>query len=75
MNHIASDQPTSVELKLYTTKEVANILSVSLRTVQSWIRNGSLPHVRLGQGHRLMRIRAPDLESFIQQNYRGGTGA
>ncbi len=74
MNHIAADQPTSAELKLYTTKEVAAILSVSLRTVQSWIRNGSMPHVRLGQGHRLVRIRAQDLESFIQQSYQGGTG-
>ncbi len=68
MKQHAPDQP---ELNLYTTKQVADILSVSLRTVQSWIRNGSLPHVRLGDGKRLVRIRAQDLEAFIQRNYQG----
>jgi len=58
------------ELRLYTTAEAAAILNVSLRTLQGWIREGQLPHVRLGEGGRLVRIRAQDLEDFIQQNYR-----
>ncbi len=60
------------ELRLYTTAEAAAILNVSLRTLQSWVREGSLPHVRLGDGGRLVRIKAQDLEDFIQQNYQGG---
>ena len=60
-----------IELKLYTTAEAAAILNVSLRTLQSWIREGSLPHVRLGDGGRLVRIKAQDLEDFIQQSYQG----
>ncbi len=58
------------ELQLYTTAEAAAILNVSLRTLQSWVREGSLPHVRLGDGGRLVRIKAQDLENFIQQNYQ-----
>ena len=58
------------KLRLYTTAEAAAILNVSLRTLQGWIREGQLPHVRLGEGGRLVRIRAQDLEDFIQQNYR-----
>jgi excisionase family DNA binding protein len=53
--------------RLYTTAEAAAILNVSLRTVQGWIRDGTLPHARLGDGGRLVRIRAQDLEDFIQQ--------
>ena len=60
------------ELRLYTTAEAAAILNVSLRTLQGWVRDGTLPHVRLGDGGRLVRIRAQDLEDFIQQNYRLG---
>ena len=58
------------ELRLYTTAEAAAILNVSLRTLQGWVRDGSLPHVRLGEGGRLVRIRAHDLDDFVQRNYR-----
>jgi excisionase family DNA binding protein len=59
--------------RLYTTAEAAAILNVSLRTVQGWIRDGTLPHTRLGDGGRLVRIRAQDLEDFIQQGYQPGS--
>ena len=39
---------------LYTTDEVAKLLRVSQRTVQEWIRSGTLTAVRYG---RLLRIR------------------
>jgi excisionase family DNA binding protein len=47
--------------QLYTTDEVAKLLRVSQRTVQDWIRSGSLPAVRYG---RLLRIRQADLAAF-----------
>jgi excisionase family DNA binding protein len=46
---------------LYTTKEVAQLLRVSPRTVQDWIRSGTLTAVRYG---RLLRIRQADLATF-----------
>ena len=46
---------------LYTTGEVAGLLKVSQRTVQDWIRSGSLPAIRYG---RLLRIRQADLATF-----------
>jgi excisionase family DNA binding protein len=46
---------------LYTTDEVAKLLRVSQRTVQVWIRDGSLTAVRYG---RLLRIRQADLAAF-----------
>ena len=60
------------ELRLYTTAEAAAILNVSLRTLQGWVRGGALPHVRLGEGGRLVRIRAQDLDDFIQKSYQNG---
>ena len=60
------------DLRLYTTAEAAAILNVSLRTVQAWIREGVLPHTRLGEGGRLVRIRASDLETFIASGYQNG---
>ena len=47
--------------QLYTTDEVARLLRVSQRTVQVWIRDGTLTAVRYG---RLLRIRQADLAAF-----------
>ena len=48
-NQFKSNQDTTPpELRLYTTAEAAAILNVSLRTLQGWVRDGSLPHIRLG---------------------------
>ena len=47
--------------QLYTTDEVARLLKVSQRTVQDWIRSGTLTAVRYG---RLLRIRQADLAAF-----------
>ena len=49
--------------RLYTTEEVARILRVSQKTVQMWIRAGTLPAMRYG---RLWRIRHP-LEGSRQE--------
>ena len=46
---------------LYTTEEVGKMLRVSQRTVQDWIRSGTLTAVRYG---RLLRIRQADLANF-----------
>ncbi len=54
------------ESKLYTTAETAAILSVSLRTVQAWIREGAIPCIRLGDGHRLVRIQGRAIDDFIR---------
>ena len=58
------------DLRLFTAAEAAAILNVSLRTLQSWVREGQLPHTRLGEGGRLVRIRAKDLQQFIDDNYQ-----
>jgi excisionase family DNA binding protein len=47
--------------QLFTTDEVAKMLRVSQRTVQDWIRGGTLTAVRYG---RLLRIRQADLANF-----------
>jgi excisionase family DNA binding protein len=56
---IPADPPTVGPL--YTTDEVAQLLRVSQRTVQDWIRSGTLTAVRYG---RLLRIRQADLAAF-----------
>lgn len=72
MKHQFKNGTVSPELRLYTTAEVAAILNVSLRTVQSWIKDGVLPHIRLGEGGRLVRVQAQDLDNFIKQGYQRG---
>jgi excisionase family DNA binding protein len=70
-----TQKPTiPAELRLYTPAEAAAILNVSMRTLQGWIREGQLPHTRLGEGGRLVRIRAGDLQRFIERNYRRAEG-
>ena len=56
--------PEATEIgRLYTTKEVAELLKVTPRTVQDWIKSGKLPAMRYG---RVLRIRAEDLAKFGQ---------
>ena len=52
--------PTQVGT-LYTTGEVAKLLRVHPRTIQEWIKNGTLTAVRYG---KLIRIRQADLATF-----------
>jgi len=49
--------------KLLTPEEVAEILTVKLRTVSEWLRTGKLKGVKVGA---LWRIRESDLEAFIK---------
>ncbi len=49
---------------LLTTREAAEMLRVSPKTVWAWIRRGLLPAVRVG---RLWRVRASDLEAFVER--------
>ena len=56
--------PEATEIgRIYTTKEVAELLKVTPRTVQDWIKSGKLPAMRYG---RVLRIRAEDLAKFGQ---------
>jgi excisionase family DNA binding protein len=47
----------------YTSKEVAERLKVTDRTVRRWISDGSLKVIRLG---RSVRIAESDLQRFIE---------
>ena len=54
--------PETTEIgRVYTTQQVAELLQVTPRTVQQWIRTGKLPAMRYG---RVLRIRAEDLAQF-----------
>jgi len=53
--------------KMLRTKEVAERLRVSTRTVQHWVLTGILPAVRLSKG-RIWLIRDRDLESALRSN-------
>ena len=52
----------AAELKLYTIRETAVILSVSRKTIRRLIGSGDLIAYRVG---RLWRIRADDLDAFL----------
>jgi len=41
------------ELKVYTMEEVSEILSISIKTVYKYIKEGSLPAVRVGKYWRI----------------------
>jgi len=42
------------ENEVYTTKEVAGILKVSLPTIKRMLKDGRLPSVRIGRQHRFL---------------------
>ena len=48
--------------RFYTTAQVAELLSVSQRTVRRWIATGELVAHKLGRG---VRISEADLKTFL----------
>jgi excisionase family DNA binding protein len=50
--------------RLLTPKEAAKIMAVSPRTIKEWLRRGEITGIKI---RHLWRIRASDLEKFIQQ--------
>lgn len=54
-----------------TTEEVADYLRVRPSTVRQWIRQGTLPALRVGGTRLGYRIRRSDLDRFIAKHYEG----
>lgn len=67
---LLSDLPTS--LQLFTVAEVAIILDVDVDLVNQWLNEKLLPSLKLGKGKTFIRIRAHDLENFIDTQVRVG---
>lgn len=51
------------ELRIYTVKEVAELLQVSKMTISRYIKAGKLKSVKLGSMHR---IADDDLRKFLE---------
>lgn len=51
------------ELKIYTVKEVADLLKVSKMTISRYIQSGKLKSSKLGRMHR---IADDDLRKFLE---------
>lgn len=54
-----------------STKQAAELLGVSQRTVQNWVDEGKLKSSRTAGGHR--RLDQDEVNKFIQDNYRRQT--
>lgn len=70
MNRASVSPPHLSSARLLSVAEVAQILSVSRKLIQSWIDAGLLPAFRVGPQTRVIRIREGDLEAFIQRHIR-----
>lgn len=51
--------------KMLTKEDVAEIFSVPMTTVQSWMNAGRIPYVKIGG---TIRILPSDIEEIIQKN-------
>ena len=56
------------ELKLLTVSEVADILRISKSLVYDHVESGRLSACRLGKGQGAIRVRAADVEAFVDEN-------
>ena len=50
------------ELRIYTVKEVADLLKVSKMTISRYIQSGKLKSSKLGRMHRIIES---DLKAFL----------
>jgi excisionase family DNA binding protein len=69
-SHAQDQADQSSNLKFYTVTEVAAVLDVSPALVYGWIKDESLPAIRLGP--KLLRIREQDLQAFIERGMSEG---
>lgn len=60
MYHIADNALPKAQYAYCTTKEAAERLGVSLRTVQLWVEQGKLDAWKTGGGHRRISVRSVD---------------
>jgi excisionase family DNA binding protein len=58
-----SEEEQQMEAKLISITEGATRLGISKFTLRSWVRQGIIPHVRLG---RRVLLDPRDLDHFIQ---------
>lgn len=62
-------------MKVYTIKEVSEMLKVHDRTVRRYIRSGELQAINLGSDSQPnWRIREDDLEEFLEKKKVGKRG-
>jgi excisionase family DNA binding protein len=61
--------PASFSSNLLNKKTAAEVLNVSLRTLDNHIKAGRLPFVKLG---KLVRFIPSDIEKFIEAHKIGG---
>lgn len=52
-------------LRLYTKQEVAEILSISIRSLERLINNGEIEMIKMGP--RAVRIRASAVEDYLDR--------
>lgn len=52
--------------KLYTTREVGELLNVGHRAVQGWVREGLIPAIKIGRSYLITHT---DLREFIAGRY------
>lgn len=57
----------TIPVKLYTTRETAKLLGVSLRTIQLWVESGVLPAWKTAGGHR--RIPQNAIDTFLDKKH------
>lgn len=62
-------QVNSVAGEYLTKKEAANLLKVSVRTFESWLRRGFVGYLRIG---RTIRLRRVDVEALLDEKFRVG---
>jgi excisionase family DNA binding protein len=59
----STEEPQHQHERYLTKKEVAHLLRLTPRTVEAYMRQGTLPYVRIGS--RTVRFRESDIEAAL----------
>ena len=62
-----------IESRVYTREQAADVLQVSIASIDRYIREGRLPAANLGDG-RTIRITGKDIAAFIESCRPPGRG-
>ena len=53
-----------MERLVYRSRELCKLLNISLRTLTTWVRDGSIPHIRRG---RLLLFPAQAIDAWLRE--------
>lgn len=66
---VHEEQVNPIQGDYLTKRETANLLRITVRTLESWLKRGWVPYLKI---HRTVRLKRADVEAVLNEKFRIG---